>query len=178
MITVSVEDAVFVGAAVVGVALLLARFAFDAQLRRAPGALRVVVGFVSMFGVGGLIATRLLDVHGGGAAAAGAVAAIIGAVLGSALFGLGRTSESRGPVSMRDLVGGPASVAVSIPAGRFGSVYVKAAGRTHEYSATASVDVAAGTRVTVTGALGDGLVVAPVESPATRPLSEGDRSGA
>ena len=134
MITVSVEDAVFVGAAVVGVALLLASFVFDAQLRRAPGALRVVVGFVSMFGVGGLIATRLLDVHGGGAAAAGVVAALIGAVLGSALFGLGRTSESRGPVSMRDLVGGPASVAVSIPAGRFGSVYVKAEGRYSRYN--------------------------------------------
>jgi membrane protein implicated in regulation of membrane protease activity len=190
MLTVPVEDAVFVVCALIGLALLLITVVFDDLLGGLLDALHVdvdvggtslaplLLGFVSMFGVGGLIATQLLGVHGGPAAVGGVIAGVIGAVLASMLFGLLRRSESPGPFSMRDLVGGTASVAVSIPAGRFGSVYVKAEGQTHEYSATASVDIPAGTPVTVTAALGNGLVVAPIESPAARPLSEGGRSGA
>jgi hypothetical protein len=64
-------------------------------------------------------------------------------------------------------VGRQASVAVSIPAGRFGSVWVKAEGQTHEFSATSAVDIPAGTAVTVTGTAGTGLVVAPLAQPST-----------
>jgi membrane protein implicated in regulation of membrane protease activity len=71
---------------------------------------------------------------------------------------------------MRDLVGREASVAVAIPAGRFGSVYVRTRGETREYSATASADIPAGAVVTVTGALGNGLVVAAVEAQSTESL--------
>ena len=61
------------------------------------------------------------------------------------------------------------------PAGRFGSVYVRAEGRTHEYSATAVADIGAGAEVTVTGAVGDGLVVAAIEAPPrARVLSDED----
>jgi hypothetical protein len=77
---------------------------------------------------------------------------------------------------MRELVGRPASVAVAITAGGFGSVYVKAQGRTHEYSATASVDIGAGAEVNVTGAVGDALMVAMTDSaPATRVLADDDQ---
>jgi hypothetical protein len=54
---------------------------------------------------------------------------------------------------------------VAIPAGRFGSVWVKAEGQTHEFGATASVDIPAGSTVTVTGIAGTGLIVAPLTSP-------------
>ncbi len=192
MITVPVEDAVFVLCALIGLVLLLVTVAFDDLLGGVLDALHVdvdvdvggasltplLLGFVSMFGLGGLIATQLLELHGGLAALGGVVAGIVGALLASTLFGLLRRSESASPLSMRDLVGGPASVAVAIPAGRFGSVYVKAGGQTHEYSATASVDIPAGTPVTVVAALGNGLVVAAIESPApARPLSEGGDPG-
>jgi hypothetical protein len=40
-------------------------------------------------------------------------------------------------------------------------VYVKAEGQTHEFTATAGVDLSSGTPITVTGVAGNGLVVAP-----------------
>jgi membrane protein implicated in regulation of membrane protease activity len=85
------------------------------------------------------------------------------------LFQLLRRSEGADPFSTSDLVGHDAYVAIGIPAGRFGSVYVKAEGQTHEFSATANVDVAAGSSVRVTGVAGNGLIVAPVQQASSEP---------
>jgi membrane protein implicated in regulation of membrane protease activity len=49
---------------------------------------------------------------------------------------------------------------VTIPAGRWGSVYIKAEGQNHELSATSSEEIPSGTQVVVTGTAGNGLVVA------------------
>ena len=59
-------------------------------------------------------------------------------------------------------LGRQASVEVGIPAGRFGSVLIKAEGQTHEFSATSSVDIPAGSAVTVIGTAGTGLLVEPL----------------
>ena len=65
---------------------------------------------------------------------------------------------------------------VAIPAGRNGSVWVKAEGQTHEFSATAAVDIPAGASVTVTGIAGTGLIVAPVGAAAgTTATAAGER---
>jgi membrane-bound ClpP family serine protease len=191
MTSVSLEDIVFAAFGLIGLALALATVFFGEELgevldrlgvgvetARAPVA-ALLIGFVLLFGLGGLIAVRFLGMHGGFAVLAGMVAGVAGAAAGWAVSGYVRTAESPGPPSMREVVGRSASVAVAIPAGRFGSVYVRAEGRTHEYSATASADIPAGAQVTVTGAVGDGLVVALVEpSPAPRVLSEEDDSEA
>ncbi len=174
MITIPVEDLVFVVCALVGGALLLVMVVFDDILGGILGALHLgfdiggtsltplMLGFISMFGVGGLVATQVLSIHSGPAAVVGAVFGTGGAAAAWALFGVLRRSESPTPFSLDDLVGRPAAVAVGIPAGRLGSVYVKAEGQTHEVSATATVDLAAGTPVIVTGVFGPGLTVAPV----------------
>ncbi len=176
MINVPVEDVVFIVCALVGLVLLLVTVVFDDIFGGLLDALHLdldiggtsltplLLGFVSMFGVGGLFATQLLDLHGGAAALAGVATGVVGGLFASLLFRVLRRSESASPFSVQDFVGRPASVAVSIPAGRFGSVYVKAEGQTHEFSATASTDITSGTPVTVTAALGNGLVVAPLES--------------
>ena len=52
-------------------------------------------------------------------------------------------------------------VSVGIPAGRYGSVLVHAEGQAHEFAATSSVEVAAGTTVRITGVAGTGLQVEP-----------------
>jgi hypothetical protein len=52
-------------------------------------------------------------------------------------------------------------------------VLVKAEGQTHEFSATASVDVAAGTVARVSGVAGSGLIVEPIASVAAEPTQEG-----
>jgi membrane protein implicated in regulation of membrane protease activity len=124
----------------------------------------LALGFVSMFGVGGLFATQVLDVHGGQAAVIGTVSGALGFGIVFVMFTLLKRSEGRNPFSTSTLVGKTASVAVAIPAGRFGSVWVKAEGQTHEFGATASVDIPAGSMVTVTGIAGTGLIVSPLES--------------
>ena len=174
MIQIPVEDLVFVVCALLGGSLLLIMVVFDDILGGILDALHVgfdiggtsvtplLLGFISMFGVGGLFATQVLSVHGGAAASVGAVFGAAGAFLAWGMFGLLRRSESPDAFSLDDLIGRQASVAVAIPAGRLGSVYVKAEGQTHEVSATASVDVAPGTTVSITGVSGPGLVVAPL----------------
>src|SRR3990172_1320755 len=174
MITVPVEDLVFVICAFVGGALLLVTIIFDDILGGVLDALHIdiniggtslaplLIAFVAMFGVGGLFGTQLLDVHGGQAALVGVAAGFIGIGIVYALFTTFRRAEGAAPFRLSDLVGRQASVAVGIPSGHLGTVYVNAEGQTHEFSATASLDVAPGSIVTVTAVIGNRLVVAPV----------------
>jgi membrane protein implicated in regulation of membrane protease activity len=186
LFTIPVEDLVFVLCALVGGALLLVTVLVDDILGGLLDALNLgfdiggvslmplLLGFISMFGVGGLFATQLLDVHGGQAALVGTAFGAVGFAVVYGMFGMFRRAEGRAPFQLSDLVGRDGSVAVSIPAGRHGTVYVKAEGQTHEFTATASVDVPSGTPVTVTGVAGNGLVV----TPAVAPAAEGGPQGA
>jgi membrane-bound ClpP family serine protease len=171
---VPIEDLIFVVCTLIGGGLLLITVLVDDILGGVLDALNIgfdiggvslmplLLGFVSMFGVGGLFATQVLDLHAGPAAIVGTVGGLIGFGIVFVMFSVLRRSEGSNPFSTASLVGRPASVSVSIPAGRFGTVLVKAEGQTHEFSATASVDIATGTPVTVTGTAGTGLIVAPV----------------
>jgi membrane protein implicated in regulation of membrane protease activity len=185
---VPVEDLVFVVCTLVGGGLLLITVLVDDILGGIFDALHIgfdiggvslmplMLGFVSMFGVGGLFATQVLDIHGGQAAVIGTISGGIGFGIVFFLFNLLRRSEGDNPFSTSSLVGRTASVAVNIPAGRFGSVLVKAEGQTHEFSATAAIDITAGTIVTVTGAAGTGLIVAPLRGE-PQPTDTGGTSG-
>lgn len=177
MLSIPIEDLIFVLCTLVGGGLLLVTVLVDDILGGVLDALHIgfdiggvslmplLLGFVSMFGVGGLFATQVLDLHAGPAALVAAAGGFIGLGIVFVMFSALRTSEGSNPFSTASLVGRPASVAVSIPAGRFGSVLVKAEGQTHEFSATATIDVPAGTQVTVTGTAGTGLIVAPLAPP-------------
>lgn len=177
-ITIPVEDFVFVVCVLIGGALLLVTVVVDDFLGGLLDALSVdldiggvslmpvMLAFISMFGVGGLVATQVFDLHAGQAALVGTAFGAAGFGVTWVLFTILRRSEGADPFSTRDLVGRDAFVAVSIPAGRFGSVYVKAEGQTHEFSATASVDIPAGSAVRVTGVAGPGLVVTPLDAAA------------
>ncbi len=176
MITIPVEDWVFGVAALVGGALLLFTVVFDDILGGlldgfgfdigGTSITPILLGFIGMFGAGGLFATQVLDVHGAQAAITGVVAGIGGAALAGGLFGLLRRSESEEPFTLSDLVGGPAYVSVGVPAGRYGSVLVKAEGQTHEFSATADTDIPAGRSVEVIGVAGAGLIVKEITTDA------------
>jgi membrane protein implicated in regulation of membrane protease activity len=176
VIDVPVEDFVFGIAALVGGILLLVNVLLDDVLGGVFDALGIgfdvggtsitplLLAFVAMFGAGGLFATQALDVHGAQAAGIGAGFGLFGAVLAGVLFTVLRRSESPQPFSLRDLVGQSAYVSVAIPSGRHGTVVVHAEGQTHEFSATASADIASGSTVRIAGVAGSGLIVAP-ESP-------------
>jgi len=178
---VPIEDLIFVVCTLVGGGLLLITVLVDDILGGVLDALHIgfdiggvslmplLLGFVSMFGVGGLFATQVLGVHAGPAAIVGTIGGVIGFGIVFVMFTVLRRSEGTNPFSTSSLVGRTASVSVSIPAGRFGTVLVKAEGQTHEFSATASTDIASGTPVTVTATAGTGLVVAPLAPPQAPP---------
>jgi membrane protein implicated in regulation of membrane protease activity len=168
MFEIPVEDFIFVVCALVGGGLLLitvllddvlgAIFEFDVG---GVSLMPLLLSFVSMFGVGGLFATQVLGVHGGQAALVGLVFGLAGMGIAYGLFSALRRAESPPPFSTSDLIGRDAYVQVAIPAGRYGSVLVKAEGQTHEFSATSSVDIGAGTVARVSGVAGSGLIVEP-----------------
>jgi membrane protein implicated in regulation of membrane protease activity len=177
MFEIPVEDLVFVVCTLVGGGLLLISVLVDDILGGVLDALNIgfdiggvslmplALAFVSMFGVGGLFATQVLDVHGGPAAISGTIFGAAGFGVAYLLFSVMRRSEGATPFSTASLVGREAFVGVAIPAGHFGSVLVKAEGQTHEFSATSSQDIPAGTTVRITGTAGTGLMVAVIQEP-------------
>jgi len=183
MITIPVEDWVFAVAALLGGVLLLINVVLDDVLGGVLDAIGlgfdvagtsitpILLGFIGMFGAGGLFATQVIDIHGGQAAVVGLLSGAGGAGIAGVLFGVLRRSESGEPFKLADLVGSSAFVSVAIPAGRHGSVLVKAEGQTHEFPATADHDIAAGRTVAITATAGNGFIVD--DTPATAPAATG-----
>lgn len=179
MIDVPVENFVFIVCTLVGGGLLLLTVLLDDILGAVfdfdiagTSLMPLLLSFISMFGVGGLFATEILDVHGGQAALIGTVFGMVGMAIAYTLFTLLRRAQADEPFSTSDLVGDEAFVAVAIPAGHYGSVLVKKEGQTHEYSATSTVDIPSGTTARVSGIAGAGLIVAPaVAAPPVPPTS-------
>jgi membrane protein implicated in regulation of membrane protease activity len=190
-ITVPIEDLVFVLAALVGGGLLLITVVLDDVLGGILDALHVdfsiggislmppLLAFIAMFGVGGIFATQVLNLHGGPAAIVGVGFGLVGFAIAFLLFRTLKRAEGSRPYSVSDLVGRTGNVSVTIPAGRLGTVYVRAEGQNHEITATAAEEISSGTAVKVTGTAGMGLVVermtpqpivsGPVDGPAAPP---------
>jgi membrane protein implicated in regulation of membrane protease activity len=170
-ITVPIEDFVFVLAALVGGGLLLITVVLDDVLGGILDALHVdfsiggislmppLLAFIAMFGVGGIFATQVLNLHGGQAALVGVAFGGVGFALAFLLFRTLKRAEGDRPFSVSDLVGRMGSVSVAIPAGRLGTVYVRAEGQNHEITATASEDLPSGVAVKIVATAGMGLVV-------------------
>jgi membrane protein implicated in regulation of membrane protease activity len=180
MIDIPVEDFVFVVCTLVGGGLLLITVLLDDILGAVfdfdvggVSLMPLLLSFVSMFGVGGLFATRVLDVHGGQAAAWGGGFGVAGMAIAYFIFSALRRAEAPAPFSTRDLIGHDAFVQVGIPAGRYGSVLVRAEGQTHEFSATAPIDIAVGSVVRVSGVGGTGLIVELITPPEPVATNEG-----
>jgi membrane-bound ClpP family serine protease len=166
MIQIPVEDLVFVVCALIGGGLLLITVLVDDILGAVfdfdiggVSLMPLLLSFVSMFGVGGLFATQILDLHGGQAAIVGAAFGLVGMGIAYGLFTVMRRSEAESPFSLDDLVGDTVFVSVGIPAGRYGSVLARKEGQRHEFSATAAADVAVGSNARVIGVAGNGLIV-------------------
>lgn len=171
MIEIPVEDWVFAVSALVGGVLLLVTVVFDDVIGgildgiglgvdiAGTSITPILLGFIGMFGAGGLFATQVMDLHGAQAAIVGLVAGAGGAALAGTLFSVLQRTESGEPFKIADLVGGQAYVSVAIPAGRYGSVLVHVEGQTHEFAATADHDVPAGRNVTIIGTAGTGVIV-------------------
>ena len=195
-ITIPIEDLVFVIAALVGGGLLLVTVVLDDVLGGLLEAINVdfsiggislmppLLAFIAMFGVGGIFATQVLDMHGAPAAIVGVGFGGVGFGVAFLLFRTLKRAEGDRPFSISDLVGRTGSVSTAIPAGRLGTVYVRAEGQNHEITATASEDIPSGVAVKVTATAGMGLVVermtpqpivsGPVGQPTESTATKGD----
>jgi len=170
-ITIPIEDLIFVLAALVGGGLLLVTVLLDDVLGGLLDAFHLdfsiggvslmppLLAFVAMFGVGGIFASQVLNLHGGPAALVGVAFGVAGFAVAFFLFRALKRAEGSRPYSIGDFVGQQGSVSVTIPAGRLGTVYVRAEGQTHEVTATAPEEITSGTAVKVVGTAGMGLVV-------------------
>jgi membrane protein implicated in regulation of membrane protease activity len=177
VIPVDLAQAIFAGCVLIGGGLLLITVLLDDILSGVLDVLHVsfdlggvslmplLLSFIAMFGVGGLIGLELLDLSGGASAAVGAVTGLFGAGLAYVLFSFLRRAEAPEAFALDDLVGRTGRVAVSIPAQRHGAVLVSYAGTTQNLTATADVDVPAGTIVTVTAVAGSTVIVEPRRAP-------------
>lgn len=119
----------------------------------------LLLAFVAMFGVGGLIGTEALNLAAGPASLVGALAGAAGAGLVYVIFSFLRRAEAPQAFSLSDMVGRNGRVTVGIPAGRHGSVLLSYGGASHELTATADADIAAGSTVTITEVVGGTLIV-------------------
>jgi len=104
----------------------------------------------------------------------GVVAGLLGSSVVFGAFKVLRQAESTDTFSLEDMVGSTGRVSVGIPANRFGTVLISFAGASHNMTATADVEIAAGKSVKVVAVAGGNLVVTAI--PVT--TNEGARSDA
>ena len=171
MITIDLANAIFIGCVAVGGILLLLTVLVDDILGGLLDFLHLgfdiggvtlmplLLGFVSMFGVGGLFGTQLFRLEAGPASLVGLAFGAIGSGVVYLVFGALRRAEAPTAFSLGDLVGQRGRVSVSIAAGRSGSVLLSYGGATHDVSATSDRDIPAGSVVQVTDVAGSTLVV-------------------
>jgi membrane-bound ClpP family serine protease len=134
----------------------------------------MLLGFVAMFGIGGLFGLHGVNAGVGIATLIGVAAGLVGSGVVFGAFKVLRQAESSDTFTLQEMIGSTGRVSVGIPANRFGTVLISFAGASHNLTATADAEIPAGREVKVVGVAGTNLVVAatPVTS------NEGARSDA
>jgi membrane-bound ClpP family serine protease len=122
----------------------------------------LLLGFISMFGVGGLFGLHSLNAGPGVATLTGVVAGMLGSAVVFGAFKVLRQAESTDTFSLEDMIGSTGRVSVGIPANRFGTVLISFAGSSHNLTATADAEIPAGKSVKVVAVAGTNLVVAAI----------------
>ena len=179
-------DLVFGACLLLGGGILLLTLIFDDIFAGLLGAIHLgfdlggvsptplLLGFIAMFGIGGLLGVHSFGAGVGGATLIAVVAGLLGAGVVFGSFKVLRQAESTETFSLQDMVGTTGRVSVGIPANRFGTVLISFAGATHNMTATSDAEIPAGRVVKVVAIAGDNLVVTPTSSVST----EGARSDA
>jgi len=158
---IPVSDFIFLMCALVAGGLLLITVLLD-------------LAFVAMFGIGGLFASQVMDLDGAAATVVGVISGTIGAAMAFGMFTFLRKSVTPNPFSLQDLVGTDAYVSVAIPKTEWGTISLEAEGQTHEFRATAAMDIPRGQTVHITGVAGTGLIVEPSAGTSAEPPTAPD----
>jgi membrane-bound ClpP family serine protease len=166
---VDLSTSVYIGCAVIAGGLLLITVVADDFLGSVieidlggVSLFPLLFGFVSMFGIGGLIGQFNFGMTGREAALVGAGFGLLGTAVVWGTWRVLKLNEADQPPSLQDLIGKTGRVSVGIPAGRSGTIFVTYAGAPQSHSATAGVDVPAGSVVRIVDVAGPTLVVVPL----------------
>src|SRR5579859_3430953 len=124
----------------------------------------MLLGFVAMFGIGGLFGLHSIGAGVGVATLVGVGAGLVGSGVVFGAFKALRQAESSSTFDLQDMVGATGRVSVGIPANRFGTVLISFAGSSHNMTATADTEIAAGRVVKVVAVAGTNLVVEPTSA--------------
>jgi membrane protein implicated in regulation of membrane protease activity len=148
----------------VPVHLFRVRLPFLRPMRDDATAMPILLGFVAMFGIGGLVGAALQqDASGQLLTAVGF--GIAGASLAFGIFlALGR-AEGRRPTSLRDLIGRRAIVTISIGAHSRGTVRLTYDGAIQILPATADASIARGREVEIVAVHGMAVTVRSLPPP-------------
>jgi membrane-bound ClpP family serine protease len=122
----------------------------------------MLLGFLAMFGIGGLFGIHSIGAGVGVATLTGVAAGLVGSGVVFGSFKVLRQAESSDTFSLEEMVGAIGRVSVGIPANHFGTVMISFAGTSHNMTATADAEIPTGHAVKVVGVAGTNLVVAPV----------------
>jgi membrane-bound ClpP family serine protease len=122
----------------------------------------MLLGFIAMFGVGGLFGLHGIGAGIGVATLSGIVAGILGALVVFFAFKVLKQAESSDTFTLEEMIGSTGRVSVGIPANRFGTVLISFAGGSHNLTATADAEIASGRTVKVVGVAGSNIIVAPL----------------
>jgi membrane-bound ClpP family serine protease len=170
----NVADVVFGVCLLAGGALLLLTLILDDIFSGLLGAIHLgfdvagvspapmLLGFLAMFGVGGLFGLHGLGAGVGVATLTGIVAGVLGSGVVFGAFKVLKQAESSDTFRLEEMIGSTGRVSVGIPANRFGTVLISFAGGSHNLTATADAEIAPGRTVKVIGVAGSNIVVAPV----------------
>lgn len=188
MLTIDLANLIFLGCMIIGGSLLLLSVVlggildgildsvgFDFDLG-GVSFMPVLLGFVSMFGIGGLFGTEGLGLAAGPASLVGAVFGSLGAAATIAIFRFLRRAEAEGASSNASLVGQTARVSVSIPPSGYGSVIVNFDGSPAERRAAATEPIKAGSIVRISMVIGGDVVVTPFKHHSDSSASDGSQA--
>ena len=124
----------------------------------------MILGFLAMFGIGGLFGIAL-GADGAVQSLLGLAAGTAASVLVFAIFSALRRAQGREPTALRDLVGRSARVVVSIGRDMRGAVQLTYDGALQTLPATSDGDVARGQEVTIVAVHGLAVTVRSLPPP-------------
>jgi membrane protein implicated in regulation of membrane protease activity len=127
--------------------------------------LPVLLGFLAMFGIGGLFGAVAFGLGPVGRTAVALAFGAFGAGVAFAIFAALKRAEGHEPTSLRDLIGRKARVVVSIGERGHGTVTLTYDGAVQSLPATARVPIARGYEVEILGVQGMAVTVRSLPPP-------------